>query len=96
MLDTLWEKLYPHIFKKPCKICLVQATCKRPDEPWKGNSCDLKNKWSSRKYKVTNFLDNIEMWFCLIIIFSVSGWLFITFFLGIWKWVDLIGLYFFT
>jgi hypothetical protein len=97
MLDKWWEKLYPHIFKKPCKVCLVQATCIRPDEPWKGNSCDLKNKWISIKYKVTNFLDTIEMWFFIGISFVVFLWIGVTFGFGIWKWIELIiGKRFFT
>ena len=96
MLDKLWEKAYPHIFKKPCKICLVQASCNRPDEPWRSESCELKNKWRSRKFKVENFLDSTEMWTWVIIILIVCLWIGVTFGFGIWKWVELIGKWFFT
>lgn len=89
MLDDWWKKLYPHLFKKPCKTCLVQATCRAPAEPWKRQSCDLKNKWRHREYKVETFLNNVELTFFGL--FFIGGILIcvVTFFLGFWKWYDI-------
>lgn len=90
MLDKWWTKLYPHIFKKPCKTCLVQATCKAlSDRPWDRKSCDLKNEWRSREYKVEAFLNNLEC-FCLTSLFLFGMVLcIVTFCFGFWKWYDI-------
>jgi len=88
MLAECWDKLYPKVFKSPCKICLVRAACKSP-EPWNRKSCEDKNKWRHRRYIGETFLNNVE-----VVLFGVTFILgcilaVITFFFGFWKWWDI-------
>jgi len=88
MLDDIWKKVYPHIYKKPCNICLVKAKCENASV-LKRKRCDLKLAWRSREYKVETFLNNVEV-VLFGIVFILGIILFVaTFFLGFWKWYDI-------
>lgn len=88
MLDDLWKKVYPHIFKKPCRTCLVQAKCL--NSPYlERPKCDLKTEWRSREYKVETFLNNVELFCFGSFFFGGIILCIVTFFLGFWKWYDI-------
>lgn len=89
MLETLWRKLYPYIFKNPCDICLVKAKCTNAPLFQKPR-CDIEKRWKTRSYKVEVFLNNIELYWIKIIFFIGAAFCVITFGLGFCKWYDII------
>lgn len=93
MLDDWWKKLYPKIYKKPCGTCLVKAKCLNV-ESWKRPQCDLKDTWRQREYLVETFLNNVEMWFFMILFFIGIALFVSTFGFGIWKWIEIIKHFF--
>ncbi len=83
MLDTLGGWLVDYL--KPCKKCLVQATCR----PFKVD-CDSWNQFINQRDRVESIGNNIETYILLAAI--IIGMLLIaaTFGLGIVKWSEMI------
>lgn len=92
MLDDWCEKLYPKIYKKPCFTCIVKAKCLNT-ESWKRPYCEIKNKWRQRQYNITTFLNNVEMWFCILMFVVAIAVFLTTFGFGLWKWYEIIKSY---
>ena len=88
MLDRMWKKVYPHIFKKPCYTCLTLAACQNK-HPWQ-RDCDIKRIWKAREYKVETKLDFTEAVIAMSMFITFIALICATFILGLWKWCDLI------
>ena len=89
MFEYISKKIIKRFLKNPCDKCLVKACCINKFGTIT-KTCDVYNKYKGTKMNLELVGLDIDAWIATLIIILTLLFFAATFFLGIWKWIDII------